>query len=115
MMQRSLQKTLDSWLSRLKTRGRGADRAVTGSAPQATNLVARFVLELCMLTALGYAGFQLGDGIVVSIGLATALPLAVAVLWGVAIAGHEVLGLILAVAVLINLGLMFVWGQRQTA
>lgn len=118
---------------------------MTGSAPQATNLVVRFLLELCMLTALGYVGFQLGDGIVVRIGLAIALPLAAAVLWGaffapkarrrapdpgravleillftasaagVAIAGHEVLGLILAVAVLINIGLMFVWGQRQTA
>ncbi len=118
---------------------------MTGGAAQATNLVARFVLELCMLAGLAYVGFRLGDGIVAGIGLAIALPLAAAVLWGIAIApkarrrapdpgravlegllfiasaagvaaaGHVVLGLILAVAALINIGLMFAWDQRQTA
>jgi Protein of unknown function (DUF2568) len=118
---------------------------MTGSVARATNLAARFALELCMLAALGYVGFQLGDGLAAEIGLAVALPLAAAVVWGAAIApkarrrapdpgraalelvvfaaasaglvatGHAVLGLLLAVAVVVNVGLMFVWGQRQTA
>jgi cytochrome b len=118
---------------------------VTGSVPQATNLAARFVLELCMLAALGYVGFQLGDGLATEIGLAVALPLAAAIVWGIAIApkarrrapdpgravlelvvfaaaafgliatGQGVLGLLLAVAVVVNIGLMFAWEQRRTA
>lgn len=115
------------------------------SGPRAANLAVRFLLELCMLAALGYAGFRLGDGIVTEIALAVALPLAAAVVWGVAIApkarrrlpdpgravlelllfaaaaaglvvtGQIVLGLILAAAVLVNLSLMFAWNQRTTA
>ena len=118
---------------------------MTGSAPRAANLAVRFALELCMLAALGYAGFRLGDGLVAQIALAVALPLAAAVVWGVAIApkarrrapdpgrvalelllfaaaatglaviGQPLLGLILAVAVLVNVALMFAWDQRATA
>lgn len=115
------------------------------SAPRAANLTVRFLLELCMLAALGYTGFQLGDGIATEIALAVALPLAAAVVWGVAIApkarrrvpdpgravlelflfaaaatglvatGQPVLGLILAAAVVVNVALLFAWDQRTTA
>jgi hypothetical protein len=118
---------------------------MTGTVAQTTNLAARFALELCMLAALGYVGFQVGDGLAAEIGLAVALPLAAAVVWGAAIApkarrrapdpgravlelmvfaaaaiglvatGHTQLGLLLAVAVVVNVGLMFAWGQRQAA
>jgi len=118
---------------------------MTGSAPQAANLAVRFALELCMLAALGYAGFQLGDGVVAQVALTVALPLAAAALWGVAIApkarrrapdpgraalelllfaaaatalavtGQPILGLILAAAMLVNVALMFAWKQRATA
>lgn len=118
---------------------------MTASAPRAANLAARFALELCMLAALGYTGFQLADGVVAQIALAIALPLAAAVVWGVAIApkarrrapdpgraalellvfaaaatglvvtGLTALGLILAAAVIVNVALMFAWEQRTTA
>ena len=115
------------------------------SGPRAANLAVRFALELCMLAALGYTGFQLGDGIATGIALAVALPLAAAIVWGVAIArkarrrapdpgravlelfifaaaaaglvvtGQAVLGLVLAAAALVNVALLFAWDQRTTA
>ncbi len=45
------------------------------------NLGLRFILELIALFALGYWGWTQGDG-VVGIGLAIALPLIGAVIWG---------------------------------
>lgn len=118
---------------------------MTSAVARGANLTVRFALELCMLAALGFAGFQLGDGLVAQIALAIALPLAAAVLWGAAIApkarrrapdpgravlellvfaaatigltvtGHPLLASILAAAVLVNIGLMFACGQRLTA
>jgi hypothetical protein len=118
---------------------------MTSSVPRATNLAVRFVLELCMLAGLAFVGFQLATSIAIQISLAIALPLAAAVLWGVAIApkarrrapdpgraalelalfaaatiglviaGQPMLGLVLAGAAIVNVGLMFAWGQRQTA
>ncbi len=49
------------------------------------NDVFRFVLELCMLAALGYGGFESASGQVAYV-LAIALPLAAAVVWGMFIA-----------------------------
>lgn len=46
------------------------------------NLAVRFLLELCMLAALGRWGWMQGGGLV-RWGLAMALPLAAAALWGV--------------------------------
>jgi hypothetical protein len=34
---------------------------------------------------------------------------------GLAVTGHPLLGVILAATVLVNIGLMFAWGQRRTA
>ena len=49
------------------------------------NLTIRFALELCALVALGYAGWQIGSG-VLGIVLAVAFPLAGAVVWGLFVA-----------------------------
>jgi hypothetical protein len=46
------------------------------SAVEAANLGLRFILELCVLAALAYAGFEL------FIPLAVVLPLAAALTWG---------------------------------
>ena len=49
------------------------------------NDVFRFVLELCMLAALGYGGFEAASGLFAWV-LLVALPLSAAVVWGIFIA-----------------------------
>jgi hypothetical protein len=51
----------------------------------ALTLTVRFLLELCMLTALGYWGFKTGDGAAAWL-LGLGAPLAAAVVWGLFIA-----------------------------
>ena len=109
----------------------------------AVNLGLRFVLELCMLAAVALWGAGTGRGTVVHVALAVAAPLAVAVVWGLAIspkarfrlatpwwvllqlvlfgltaaalaaAGHDVLALAFAVAGLANLALLLVLGSAD--
>jgi hypothetical protein len=50
---------------------------------QAANLVLRFLLELCMLAALGYWGYWTGQGTLAKVGLAICAPLLAAMVWGV--------------------------------
>ncbi len=50
---------------------------------KAGNLALRFLLELCMLAALGYWGIQIGQGTLAKIALGVGVPLLVAVVWGV--------------------------------
>lgn len=52
---------------------------------KSANDVFRFVLELCMLAALGYGGYESASGLF-GYGLMIALPLAAAVVWGMFIA-----------------------------
>ena len=108
---------------------------------QAANLAARFLLELCALGALGYWGFQTGDGTFTRIGLGVGAPLLAAVVWAplvspnapvrvalpihlalqavvfgsaavaLAAAGHPRLGVALAAAAVVNWALMTLWGQ----
>jgi hypothetical protein len=47
-----------------------------------TNLLVRFLLELCMLAATGYWGFKTGSGIAMKLTLGIGLPLLMAVIWG---------------------------------
>ena len=47
-----------------------------------TNLALMFVLELCMLAALGYWGFTLDQGLAVRIAVGLGAPLLAAVIWG---------------------------------
>ncbi len=49
---------------------------------KAANLVVRFLLELCVLGALGYWGFVVGGNLFVKILLGTGAPLLAAVVWG---------------------------------
>jgi hypothetical protein len=48
---------------------------------KALNLVARFLLELCMLAAVGYWGFKAGSGWAMKIILGIGLPIVIAVGW----------------------------------
>lgn len=83
---------------------------------QVSNLALRFLLELCVLTALGYWGFQMGNGLLVKAALTIGAPLAAAWLWatfGAPGAAHELTGflhLLLEVGVfgLAVVALMFV-------
>ncbi len=50
------------------------------------NLLVRFLLELCLLAALGYWGFQTGQEMVGKVGLGIGLPLVAAVTWGIFLA-----------------------------
>ena len=105
------------------------------------NLALRFLLELCALGALGYWGFNTGTATIARIVLGVGAPLVAAVVWGtfvsprapvelpgalvvvlqalvfgsaavgLAASGHRTLALVFVVVVLINVVLMYVWGQ----
>ncbi len=53
------------------------------------NLALAFFLELAMLVAFGYWGFQTGENAIVKIGLGIGIPLLAAVLWGVFMAPNS--------------------------
>jgi Protein of unknown function (DUF2568) len=102
------------------------------------NLAARFLLELCLLAALAYAGLQVG------VALAVLAPLSAAIVWGLFVSpkarfplsrplwvgvqvvlfgaavaglmasGQDVLGEIFAVAVAVNLALVLIWSRTGT-
>ena len=46
------------------------------------NLALAFLLELCMLAALGYWGFTLDQGLAMRAGAGLGLPILAAVIWG---------------------------------
>ncbi|MFN8515540.1 MAG: YrdB family protein [Chloroflexia bacterium] len=46
------------------------------------NLALRFLLELCLLAAVGYWGFHVGGGTLVKVVLGISAPVLVAVVWG---------------------------------
>ncbi|MFD0698863.1 YrdB family protein [Paenibacillus sp. GCM10027628] len=105
------------------------------------NLGLRFVLELCMLAALGYWGFHVGKGMIVKSALGIGAPLIAAVLWGMFVApkasiaiaepyrllielvifasataalyvsGRQSLAVTFALVYLINRALIFIWNQ----
>ena len=50
------------------------------------NLLVRFLLELCMLVAVGYWGFKTHSGWAMKIIFGIGLPVVIAVLWGLFIA-----------------------------
>ena len=110
---------------------------------EGANAIARFVLELCALAALGYWGFSTNDDLTGDVIVGVGAPLAFALAWGAWVApkapyrlndparlvlevvvfaaavaalvdaGIPLLAGILAVAVALNIGLMFVLGQRR--
>lgn len=106
-----------------------------------TNLLVAFLLELCMLVAFGYWGYQVGQQPLVKIGLTIGIPLVVAGIWGTWLApnsgrrlpepwlssanvvifavamialfstGRHTLAGVLAVIYLVNRLLLFIWKQ----
>jgi hypothetical protein len=54
------------------------------------NLLVRFLLELCMLAAVGYWGFNTQSGWFMKILLGIGLPVLIAMLWGLFIAPKAV-------------------------
>src|SRR5690349_20291483 len=105
------------------------------------NLALAFLLELCMLAALGYWGFTLDQGLAVRVGAGLGVPVLAAVVWGVFMAprasmplpplphfilevvifglaigalytaGWPKLALAFGIVYVINLALRHVWGQ----
>jgi hypothetical protein len=105
------------------------------------NVALRFLLELCILVALGYWGFQTGQGQLAKIALGIGFPLIAAVVWGLFgapgspwqlhdpwhlvlevilfggaalalfVAGQRVLGLAFVLLFVMNRALMYAWGQ----
>jgi Na+-translocating ferredoxin:NAD+ oxidoreductase RnfD subunit len=105
------------------------------------NLALAFLLELALLAAFAYWGFQSGNSTLVKILLGIGLPLLVALIWGALMApnsprrlqggaylalkallfglgvaalmsaGRTMLGVLFAVVVVINTILLYVWQQ----
>jgi hypothetical protein len=50
------------------------------------NLLVRFLLELCMLAAVGYWGFKTNSGWMMKIIFGIGLPILIAVIWGLFVA-----------------------------
>jgi hypothetical protein len=107
------------------------------------NLALAFLLELGVLVALGYWGFQTGQGTIAQIALGIGAPVIAIAVWAVFgaprstrrlrgawllllrvvffgagavtlyAAGHHTLGLAFAVVAAVNLILMYAWGQDK--
>jgi hypothetical protein len=105
----------------------------------------RFALELCALVALGYAGLQVSESLLIDLVLGLVPPLIFALIWGAYVgprapmrladpvrhilelalflvaalsliaAGSPLFGVVLASAVAVNIALMILLGQRQPA
>lgn len=105
------------------------------------NLGVRFLLELCMLTAVGYWGFKTQSGWLMKILLGIGLPVLIAILWGTFLApkathplrgasfltlelilfsagaialfasGKPTLGWVYAIVLIANKILLYVWKQ----
>ena len=103
------------------------------------NLALTFFLELAMLAAFGYWGFQIGEAGLAKAGLGIGIPLLVAVMWGIfmapsssrrlqgaahlalklalfglavaalIVAGNRALGIVFGVVFVINTILLYVW------
>ncbi len=65
-------------------------------AYRAVNLGLRFGLELCALGALGYWGYQVGDGPVAGAALAIGTPVVAAIAWGLFVSPRARVSLSLA-------------------
>lgn len=108
---------------------------------QNANLAIRFLLELCVLAALGNWGFHIERGILFKIGFGIGAPLLIAVVWGmfgspqasmplhgpshlileIVVFGlaaaalyasqHPVLSIVFLLIAIINRILMYIWNQ----
>lgn len=99
-----------------------ANEDVKMNAFKFMNLTIRFLLELCMLVAVGYWGFKTGSGWFLKILLGIGAPVLIALIWGLFVApkaaypldGVMLLGL---EAVLFGLGTaaLYVTGEHSLA
>ena len=60
------------------------------NALKGLNLLVRFLLELCLLAAVGYWGFKTHSGWAMKIVFGIGLPILIAVLWGLFIAPRAI-------------------------
>ncbi len=74
---------------------------------KALNMGLAFLLELAMLVAFGYWGFQSNDSIWIKWGLGIGVPLAVAVVWGILLAPASKRRLSMMPGVVASLGLFW--------
>jgi hypothetical protein len=72
-------------------------------ALESANLALRFLLELCVLLAVGYWGFRTGRSTPAKIGLGLGLPLLIAVIWGTLVAPNTPVELPTPLRVLVEL------------
>jgi hypothetical protein len=84
-----------------------------------SNLLIRFLLELCMLAAIGYWGFKTGSGVAMKLILGIGLPLLIAVVWGLFLspkATHPLRGLSreLVELILFGSGAVALWTSGRT-
>jgi hypothetical protein len=86
------------------------------------NLALAFLLELCMLAALGYWGFTLDQGLAVRVGVGLGAPVLVALVWGIWMAPraskrlHEPLHLIVELIIFgLVVAALYAAGQPQLA
>jgi hypothetical protein len=79
---------------------------------KALNLLARFLLELCMLAAVGYWGFKTGSSSTMKIILGIGLPILIATGWWFAWKLSGVLRLILELS-LLGLGAIALFASNQ--
>jgi hypothetical protein len=77
-----------------------------------TNLLLRFLLELCALGAVGYWGFKTRGGKVAKIGLGIGAPLVIAVLWAIFVSPRAPVHLSLPLSLLLQL---VIFGLAATA
>src|SRR5690349_8106731 len=83
------------------------------------NLLVRFLLELCMLAAVGYWGFTSSSGWAMKILLGVGLPVLIAVLWGMFIAPKAIyplhgLPFLVVEMILFGSGALALFASRQT-
>jgi hypothetical protein len=111
------------------------------AAIKGANLALAFVLEVCMLVALGYWGFRVGPEPLWNVALGIGAPLLAGVVWGLFVApkavvkvspvvrqvlklvifgvavgalfaaGQPTLGVVLGLAFVVNFALLVAWGQ----
>ncbi|HTK08500.1 MAG TPA: YrdB family protein [Ktedonobacteraceae bacterium] len=105
------------------------------------NLALALLLELCVLVALGYWGFQTGQGMIAKIGLGLGAPIVAVIVWAIFgaprstrrlkgfgllilrvlffgaaalalfAASQHILSVIFAFLVVLNLSLLYLWAQ----
>jgi hypothetical protein len=79
---------------------------------QSANLLVRFLLELCVLGALGHWGFQTQSGLLGKIVLGLGTPLLAAIVWGAFVSPKAAVPLSIPLWILVQVG---VFGAAMVA